>query len=95
MGRVIRKRRANFRLLLGELKGSGEAIPFFDSLPESVCPSNFPVLVKDRDRTYEFLLENGIFCLKTWPVFHPNLPWAEFPEAVFLKKNIISLPVHH
>ena len=95
MGYVIRKRQDNFRLLLGELGRSDTAAPFFDSLPEGVCPSYFPVLVKDRDRMHDLLSKEGIFCLKTWPVFYPNLPWSEFPEAVFLKKNIISLPVHH
>jgi perosamine synthetase len=92
---VIGKRQDNFRLLLGKVKRSDTAVPFFDSLPEGVCPSYFPVLVKDRDEMHEFLLKKGIFCLKTWPVFYPNLPWSEFPDAVFLKKNIISLPVHH
>jgi perosamine synthetase len=95
MGYVIRKRQDNFRMLLEELGRSNTAKPFFDCLPEGVCPSYFPILVKERDRTHDFLSREGIFCLKTWPVFYPNLPWSEFPDAVFLKKNIISLPVHH
>jgi perosamine synthetase len=95
MGYVIRKRQDNFRLLLGELRRSDTAVPLFDSLPEGVCPSYFPVLVKERDRTHELLSKGGIFCLKTWPVFYPNLQWDDFPDAVFLKKNIISIPVHH
>ena len=95
MEHVIKKRRDNFLLLLEELNSCDTVTPLFDLLPEGVCPSYFPIVVKERNRTHDFLSKEGIFCLMTWPVFYPNLPWSEFPDAVFLKKNIISLPVHH
>jgi len=93
MEEIIRRRRSNFLFAVEETKNSNSATPVFDSLPEGICPSTFPVLVKERKEKHKLLLRKGIFCLKTWPVFYPGMPWGQFPEAVFLKKHIISIPI--
>jgi hypothetical protein len=92
---VIEKRKDNFHLILDEIEKSTAAVPLFDNLPEGVCPSLFPVVVRERDKTSASLLRKGILCFKTWPIFYPDMPWDQFPAAVFLKKNVISLSISH
>lgn len=90
---VISKRKDNFKFMLEQLKTSDSAVPVFDDLPDEVCPSLFPVFVKERDKAHEVLTRNGIFCFKAWSVFYPGMPWDQFPASVYLKKHIISIPI--
>ena len=90
---IVRKRKENFRFMLEQLKTSDSAVPVFDNLPDEVCPSLFPVFVRERDKTHEVLTRNGIFCLKAWSVFYPGMPWDHFPDSVYLKTHIISIPI--
>lgn len=92
---IIEKVQQNFNFLLHKLKGLNSDVILFDELPRGVCPSLFPIVVNERDRIYEELLKRGIFTLKYWQFFYPDLPWNLFPEAVFLKKHILSFPIHY
>jgi perosamine synthetase len=92
---IIKKRRQNFEILSHEFEGSTTMKMLYDELPGGVCPSFFPVIVKERDRTHDSLLKKGIFTFKTWQCFHPGLSWDAFPEALFLKNHVLSFPIHH
>lgn len=92
---IVKKRRQNFNILSQEFKGSTKMKLLFDELPEGICPSLFPVIVNERDRIHDNLLQRGIFSFKTWQCFHSELSWDAFPEAVFLKNHILSFPIHH
>lgn len=93
--KLINISRNNFQFLLGKLRDSRNASPLFMELQEGVCPSIFPLIVNDRDKKYGMLMREGIFCLRTWPLFYPGLPWDRFPISVFLKKHVISIPINH
>lgn len=63
-------------------------------LPDRVCPLEFPVLVDDLRRVSGALHERFILADVWWNHFHPAVPWAEFPDAVYLKEHMLVLPVH-
>lgn len=92
---IVKKRRARFSMLLDALEKSPAAVPVFDNLPAGVCPSLFPVITEERDKMHERLLKRGLLSLKTWRFFYPDMPWREFPFAVFLKNHVLSLPIGH
>jgi len=66
----------------------------FKKLPQGSCPLFFPVIVKDREFYYQMFKDRDITLFKYWQHFHEAVPWDEFPEAVFLKKHVLGLPIH-
>lgn len=97
---VKETRRRNFTHLMERLFSSEcrEAFGFpFTSLPDGVCPLFFPLLVKGdgtREYLYQSLKQEGIASHTWWPVFHPAVPWVEFPEARALKERLFGIPIH-
>jgi len=97
---VKETRRQNFSHLLERLMSS-ECRKAFDfpvhSLPDGVCPLFFPLFVEGkgaREHFYRSLKKSGIVSHPWWDIFHPVVPWDEFPEAVYLKKTLFGIPIH-
>ncbi len=67
----------------------------FRHLPQGVCPLKFPIIVRNRKRLCEKLNELSIDAITWWAGYHRHLPWDDFPDACFLKNNLLALPVHH
>jgi dTDP-4-amino-4,6-dideoxygalactose transaminase len=91
---IIRKRRKNFLKLLAMLSGHNSFEILYSDLPIGVCPLSFPVIVKNRDELMIKLRELSIDAVAWWKGYHKGLKWDEFPEARFLKDNVLTLPVH-
>jgi len=91
---LIQRRRENFEYLLQNLPQSEDIKPLYLSLPPGVCPLQFPVLVKDRDRLRHQLLKSGIISIRWWSKYHRDIFWNDYPEARFLKDNLMVLPIH-
>ena len=91
---IIKKRRSNYSCLRSLLKKIQEIKILFPFLPEGVCPLGLPILVHDRNMLFETLYRQGIVSFAFWRGFHPAIDWDLFPEATFLKKHILLLPVH-
>jgi dTDP-4-amino-4,6-dideoxygalactose transaminase len=87
-------RRDNYEFLLNYFQNNDRAFLPFDVLPPGVCPLFFPLVIKKRDMFYKCLKKQRISGHDWWGKFHPDVPWVNFPEAVFLKKNILGLPIH-
>jgi perosamine synthetase len=86
------RRRRNYAVLATEL---GEACPEpFRELPPGTCPLYFPVLVRDRSYAIGALLARGVRAIEIWPVPHPLLDRARFPELEPLRRGLLALPVH-
>ncbi|MDD4096327.1 MAG: hypothetical protein PHP22_08830 [Oscillospiraceae bacterium] len=67
--RIVHKRRENYRFLLEQLSEKVEIRAIFNTLPESVCPFIFPVIVAaDRDQMRRKLIEEKIYCPIHWPI---------------------------
>lgn len=92
---IVAKRRANFQYLLEALRGISEAVPLFQQLPEGVCPTVFPLLTERRSEVHKSLTYRRIDTIEWWSGYHPRICWDEFPDAAYLKGNIVALPIHH
>jgi len=91
---IKERRRSNFLYLLEKLKTNDRCTLPIRSLPEGVCPLFFPVIVQDRDEIYLQLKSKGMSGHDWWGDFHSAVPWENFPDAFYLKKNIFGFPVH-
>lgn len=91
---VIRARRANYSRLAAALDGIDGTTMLYPSLPTGVCPLVLPLLVPNRDSLAAILQERGIAAFPWWAGFHRcGLDWGGFPDARWLKRNLLTLPV--
>lgn len=91
---VRKRRRDNFKRYLKLLPEESLVIPLFSELPDDVCPLYFPVIVDRCREVCRDLNSLSICAINWWYMFHKNLPWGDFPDACFLKRNLLALPVH-
>jgi perosamine synthetase len=91
---VIKQRRENYKYLLEKLGDIGWMKPVFSEIPEGTCPLDFLCIVPDPVEVRRQLLTYGIESDPYWDFFHPAVPWEEFPEAVYLKRHVLALPIH-
>jgi len=89
-------RRANFEYLLNHFLRNNPEILVFSKLLHGVCPLFFPVILESTEsskRVYEALANQRIISFRWWR-FHPEVPWEEFPDAIYLKTRLLGLPIH-
>lgn len=92
---IVLRRRANYLRLAGAVAGILGLKTLFDQLPEGICPLSLPLLVSNRDACVELLQASGIAALPWWAGFHRNgIDWDQFPDACWLKRNVLTLPIH-
>jgi perosamine synthetase len=91
---IVNRRRANFRHYLTLLSGVENVKPLFEQLPPGINPLYFPILVKYRQWVCDELNELSIAAIAWWAGYHRQLPWQAYPNARFLKDNVLALPVH-
>ena len=63
-------------------------------LPDGVCPLALPALVPHRDQFVKRLNDHGIAAFPFWSGYHRDFNLADFPEATWLKDNVLTLPIH-
>ena len=91
--RIRARRRANYLRLRDEL---ADHVPeAFRELPEGTCPLYLPVRAADRPVAVRGLIERGVRTLEIWPVPHPLLDRARFPELEPARRELLALPTHH
>jgi dTDP-4-amino-4,6-dideoxygalactose transaminase len=88
------RRRRNFLRYLDLLSSAEGAELLYRELPEGVCPLHFPIIVPERGRVCRELNALSIDATAWWSGYHRSLPWAEYPDACFLKDHLLVLPVH-
>lgn len=92
---VRQKRRENYLTYLKILSNLDGVTPLFPGLPETACPLNMPVLVKNRDHIAQALVEKGISATPWWAGYNRHLGWnAANQDALFLKDHVLALPSH-
>lgn len=91
---VIHKRRENYRSLLRLFEELPAIQPLFPTLPDCVCPLAFPILTENRDEWCYKLNNCGIMAIPWWAGCHPSVDLNAFPEARYLKNNLVTLPIH-
>lgn len=91
---IIKRRRENFRHLFNMVSEHPVIELLFKELTEEVCPLYFPIILKDRNQLCAKLNEYSIAAIAWWSGYHRRLPWNKFPDACFLKDNVLNLPIH-
>jgi perosamine synthetase len=91
---IREKRRRNYRMLSAMLELYPGGTPLYKELPDHVCPLYFPIIVRKRDEVHSKLNNLGIDARAWWKGYHRDLPWKDFPEACFLKDNLLALPIN-
>jgi perosamine synthetase len=92
---IMQIRRSNYQRYLRAFADQQNIKPLFNELPEGVCPLNFPVLVDKSKYINSQLNHRSIDSYAWWAHFHRNCSWPDYPEACYLKNNVLALPVHH
>jgi dTDP-4-amino-4,6-dideoxygalactose transaminase len=91
---IINRRRNNYIHLLNRLSGNPRINILFSKLPAGVCPLVFPIIVSKRDEVCAMLNQQAIDATAWWAGYYNGLDWAKYPDACFLKNNLIALPIH-
>jgi dTDP-4-amino-4,6-dideoxygalactose transaminase len=93
---IIERRRYNYARLVEKLRDLPEVTLLYHDLPNGVCPLSLPLAVSGRDACVKMLQDRGIAALPWWAGFHRGgTEWMHFPEACWLKRNVLTLPIHH
>ncbi len=93
--RIIQMRRSNYQRYLRAFAGQRNIKPLFKELPGGVCPLYFPVLVNKSKYISSQLNIRSVGSIAWWSLYHRNCSWKDYPEACYLKNNLLVLPVHH
>ena len=91
---VIKQRRDNYTLYQKLLADVDAIKPIFKDLPENVCPLYYPIIIRNRDDICYELNKLSISAISWWSGYHQKIYWDNFPDACYLKNNILVLPVH-
>jgi len=92
---IVKIRRDNYSFLAPVLQATRKIELLYPSLPIGVCPLAFPIITPDRDKYVFLLKKKNIEVSRWWAGFcQKGIDWAQFPEASWLKRNIITLPIH-
>ncbi len=91
---IRNRRRQNYLSLLQSLASIAELTPVFRDLPDGVCPLGLPVYVDRRPEVDFHGRAAGVEAYIFGRQPHPRLAISEFPEAEYLAKNVLCLPVH-
>ena len=91
---IVAKRRENYAFLMRELSSISGIRMMFPDLGAHHCPWVFPLVFEGIEDAHLTLRARGIPAVTWGGVRHPSVPSGEFPEAEFLYKNLIMLPVH-
>lgn len=86
------QRRENFLRLAGRL--AGRVTLARQDLPEGVCPLFLPILVPNKAAVARELHASGIQAVEFWNYGHPGVEGHAGPDAVFLRRHLLELPIH-
>jgi len=90
--RVATRRRRNYARLLDRL-GDGARVPT-GALPPGAVPLFLPVAVEDRASALRRLASRGIEAIDFWSFGDPACDEARFPDARWLRRHVIEVPLH-
>jgi hypothetical protein len=88
---IQRRRRENFFGLREQLPNHAAVRT---DLPPGVCPLFFPLLVADKRHASQALWQRGIMATELWNEGDPSAAEHEGPDARFLRRHVLELPIH-
>src|SRR5262249_15512701 len=90
--RIFERRRASYARLRGLLEGRVRLID--KPLTPGTCPLFFPLLVKDKGDAAAALRAHGVAAIEFWNGGDPEAGASSAPEAHFLRRHLLELPIH-
>jgi hypothetical protein len=93
-GFVLSRRRANYTQLLESVVGLRSVKPLAPELPPGVCPLVFPIYADDADAIVRRFRQEAVSAICWWGTEHSSVTWSEYPDALWLKRHVVALPVH-
>ena len=91
---IVRKRRNNYNYLDSKVKKINRIKPCFSQIPDGVCPLGYPIIF-DGDFRLDYLLrKNGVPAFSFGEELDKSVDHNQFPDAYYLSKNIVLLPIH-
>jgi len=91
---IKNKRNENYNYVSQQLRDLEGIELLFEKSTDNICPLLLPIIVQNRDLCYSSMKKKGVVTHPYWSWFHPDVPWKRFPEAVFLKTNVLGFPIH-
>ncbi len=88
---IQRRRRENFLGLREQLPNHAAVRT---DLQPGVCPLFFPLLVADKKRASGALAQRGVMATELWNEGDPSAAEHEGPDARFLRRHVLELPIH-
>jgi perosamine synthetase len=92
--RIGQIRRNNYLRLESLLQGLPCLVPFTQGLEEGLCPMGYPFLALNYPRLDYALSKRQIPAFSFGETLHAGLDLKAFPDAAFLSKHLVLLPVH-
>lgn len=87
---LIDHRRKNFNYLLGE--DFDDITPFYEDLPDGICPVGFPILSKNRNELEQHLIKKKIYCPVHWRL--PNcIDKDDYRISWNISNKILTIPI--
>lgn len=86
-----KKRRDNYKQLLGGIQNTAGIKVIFNSLSDNVVPLYFPILVEDREAIQVFLADNDIYAPAIWPKAENCPQVGEVANLIYEK--ILCIPI--
>jgi dTDP-4-amino-4,6-dideoxygalactose transaminase len=93
---IRERRRSNYLDLERKLECVPQIAKMFDKLPLGTCPLAFPIILPHdyRAKTVSVLGTHGVCIYPFWEGYHRQVDSSGFPEARYLKDNVLTLPVN-
>jgi dTDP-4-amino-4,6-dideoxygalactose transaminase len=92
---VFERRRRNYAALYEVTHGCRRIYPLTGALTEEACPLYFPAAVPEDPAGFlRACNRRGVMAHSLWLRAHPDFPAEEFPDASWLRKHVVVLPVH-
>ncbi|CCK80473.1 DegT/DnrJ/EryC1/StrS family aminotransferase [Desulfobacula toluolica] len=94
---IIKTRVRNYNLMYEYFQNKNLSVKLFGRLKPGECPLLFPIILEKENKrklVYKALKEKGIVSHPWWDRFHPKVTWEDFPDAKFLKNNLLGFPIH-
>jgi dTDP-4-amino-4,6-dideoxygalactose transaminase len=92
---VFDRRRRNYAALYEVTHGCLRIYPLTGALTEGACPLYFPVAVPEDPAGFlRACNRRGVMAHSLWRRAYSAFPAAGFPDASWLRKHVVALPVH-
>lgn len=91
---LVKKRINNFRYLLDKFHDIGIDNYIKYCINKNInefCPFTLPIMVKNRDKFREYLINNKIYCAVHWPISIEQQ--RIYKNVQYISQHIISLPI--